>query len=144
MIENMPSLSDNSALMRDMFRSYCRLVRKHTMTQYSLLIQKTVLLIESDLSAELSLSSLAKYHDVSPSYLSDKFRKETGKTMSRYIIEKRMEYAMHLLTTTNLQIQTVALNCGIIDVQYFTKLFKKHTGKTPKEYRDNLKNTNSK
>lgn len=138
-IENMPSISENTALMREMFRSYCRLVRKHSIKQYSLLIQKTVLLIESDLSAELTLSSLAKIQGVSPAYLSDAFSKETGKTLSQYIREKRIDHAINLLTTTNLQIQTVALHCGIVDVQYFSKLFKKQTGKTPREYRAELK-----
>ena len=46
-----------------------------------------------------------------------------------------MNYAEYLLSSTSLQIQTVALHCGILDVHYFTKLFKKHTGKTPTEFR---------
>ena len=46
-----------------------------------------------------------------------------------------MDYAKYILSTTNMQIQNVALHCGIMDVQYFSKLFKKHTGKTPTEYR---------
>ena len=48
-IEQLTNVADNSSLMLDMFRSYCRLVRNHSMKDYSLLIQKTVLLIDSDL-----------------------------------------------------------------------------------------------
>ena len=62
-------------------------------------------------------------------------KKETEKNVSEYIKEKRIEHAMYLLSTTHLQIQTVALHCGIMDVQYFSKIFKKKTGKTPREYR---------
>jgi len=138
-IENLSNYHDSGSLMREMFRSYCRLVRKHTMKQYSLLIQKTIMLIDSDLSAELSLSNLASAQGVSAAYLSATFKKETGKTVSEYIREKRVEHAMNLLETTNLQVQTVALHCGIIDVQYFTKIFKRQTGKTPREYRENMK-----
>ena len=134
-IEQMSSLSQNSALMREMFRSYCKLVRKHSVQKYSLTVQKTILLIEADLSADLSLSTLAKKQNLSLAYLSALFKKETGKTVSEYIREKRMQYAERLLSTTHLQVQTVALHCGIMDVQYFSKLFKRHTGKTPKEYR---------
>lgn len=137
-IEQMASLSENGALMREMFRVYCRLVRKHTMKPYSLLVQKTILLIDSDLSADLSPSSLADAQGISLGYLSTVFKRETGKTVSEYIREKRMEHAAHLLGSTTLQIQTVALHCGILDVQYFSKLFKRHTGKTPKEYRETL------
>jgi AraC-like DNA-binding protein len=46
-----------------------------------------------------------------------------------------MEYAEYLLNSTTLQIQTVALHCGILDLQYFSKLFKRHSGMTPTEYR---------
>ncbi len=138
-IEQAASLTDISLLMRDMFRSYCRLVRRHSLKNYSLVVQKTILLIDSDLSADLTLSSLAKTQNISSGYLSTIFSKETGKTVSGYIRDKRMKHAAHLLSTTRLQVQTVALQCGIMDMQYFSKIFKKHTGKTPKEYREHTK-----
>ena len=138
-IEQISSFYDNSSLMKEMFRTYCRLVRKHSMQKYSPVVQKTILAIDTDLSADLSLYVLAKHQSISRGYLSAVFKKETGKTVSEYIREKRMKHAMHLLGTTHLQVQTVALHCGIMDVQYFSKLFKAHTGKTPKEYRESLK-----
>ena len=140
-IEQLPSLLQISQLMRDMFRTYCRLVRKHTTNKFSPVVQKTVLLIDSDLSANLSLQSLSTVQGISPPYLSAVFKKETGTTVSSYIRERRMKHAIHLLSTTHLQIQTVALHCGIMDVQYFSKIFKRHTGKTPKEYREDIKKT---
>lgn len=135
-IEQMSSLAQNTPLMREMFRSYCKLVRKHAIRSFSQMIQKTILLIESDLSTDLSLRTLAKQQNVSSSYLSSLFKKETGKTVSEYIREKRIQYAASLLSTTHLQVQTVAQHCGIMDVQYFSKLFKKQMGFTPKEYRE--------
>lgn len=137
-IERLASLSENATLMREMFRSYCRLVRKHTMKHLSIVVQKAILLIDSDLSANLSLKSLAENQNVSLCYLSTIFKKETGKTISEYIRERRMEHAKYLLGTTQLQIQTIALHCGIVDVHYFSKIFKRQTGKTPKEYRETL------
>lgn len=135
-IEQVIDITAVESLMREMFRSYCRLVRKHSMKEYSPIIQKTITFIESDLSANLTLSTLAEVLNVSGGYLSTIFRKETGTTITEYIRDKRMKHAAYLLSSTHLQIQTVALHCGIMDVQYFSKLFKKHTGKTPKEYRD--------
>lgn len=134
-IESVSSLKQNGALMLEMFRTYCTLVRKHSMRDYSITVQKTVLLIDNDLSADLSLRALASAQRLSPAYLSSLFKRETGKTVSEYVREKRMRYAQNLLSTTHLQIQTVALHCGIMDMQYFSKLFKRYTGKTPKEYR---------
>ena len=138
-IEQLSSLSENALLMREMFRSYCRLVRKHSLHSYSLLVQKTVLLIDSDLSANLTLRTLAEQQNVTPGYLATLFKRETGKTISEYIREKRVKQASYLLATTHLQVQTIALHCGIVDVQYFSKIFKKQTGKTPKEYRELMK-----
>lgn len=138
-IEQLASLSENASLMREMFRAYCRLVRKHSMKSYSLLVQKTILLIDSDLSANLTLHTLAQHQNVSPGYLATLFKRETGKTVSQYIREKRVKQASYLLATTHLQVQTIALHCGIVDVQYFSKIFKKETGKTPKEYRESVK-----
>ena len=62
--------------------------------------------------------------------------KETGVTLTEFVSKKRIDHAAFLLTSTNLQIQTIAQHCGIFDVNYFTKTFKKITGKTPKEYRE--------
>ncbi len=137
-IEQITSLRENSALMTEMFRAYCRLVRKHAIRKYSPVVQKTVLLIDADLSADVSLRSLAEQQNISVGYLATVFKKETGKTVSAYVREKRIRYAAHLLATTHLQIQTVALHCGVMDVQYFSKMFKREMGKTPKEYRESI------
>lgn len=123
-------------LMRDMFRSYCRLVRKHSIKNYSPIVQKVIIMIDSDISADLSLRVLAASQKVSPGYLSTIFKKENGKSVTEYIREKRIKHAKHLLATTNLQIQTIALHCGIMDVQYFTKIFKGAMGISPSEYRE--------
>lgn len=139
-IEEISTLSDNASLMMDMFRSYCRLVRKFSIQKYSPIVQKAIIAIESDLSADISLSFLAKQQNLSAPYLSSVFKKETGQTISDYIRDKRIQHAMHLLNTTHLQVQTIALHCGIMDVQYFSKIFKKHIGKTPKEYRESIRN----
>lgn len=138
-IQDMTQLSQNNALMRDMFRTYCRLVRDHSIKHFSSTVQKTILMIDGDLSADLSAARLALSQGVSEGYLCTVFKKETGKTMSEYIRERRMEYATYLLGTTDLQIQTVAMHCGIMDVQYFSKLFKRQLGMTPSEYRQTRK-----
>ena len=120
-----------------MFKSYCRLVKVHSTKNYSNTIQKVIVYIDSDLTANLSLSAIAESQNLNASYLSSLFKKETGKTLTEYVNEKRINSAIQLLKNTKLQIQTIAQHCGIFDVQYFSKIFKKITGKTPKEFRDN-------
>ena len=140
-IEKMTTANDCVPLMREMFSTYCRLVRNHAMKSYPPIVRKTVSLIDFDLSADISPSALASAQSVSLGYLSSVFKKAVGKTITEYIRERRINRAMHLFSTTDLQIQTVSLHCGIMDVQYFSKIFKRQTGKTPKEYREAIKHT---
>lgn len=137
-IEALSTTKEASALMSEMFRSYCRLVRKHSIRQYSPPIQKVITYIDSDLTTDLSLSALAQMQNVSAGYLSSLFKQELGQTLTEYVNRKRIKHAMQLLKTTQLQIQTIAQHCGIWDVHYFSKMFKKYAGMTPKEYRERL------
>ena len=138
-IEQISSVRLVPDMMKEIFSSYCRLVRKHSTNKYSNVVKNTILMIESDISAELSLHDLAKKQSITPEYLATVFKKETGKTVIEYIRDKRINHALHLLNTTNLQIQTVAMHCGIMDVQYFSKIFKRQVGKTPREYREQIR-----
>ena len=137
-IEQLHTMEAIPVLMTDMFRDYCRLVRQHSMKNYSPPVQKALLYIDGNLTDNLSLRTVAEALNVSSSYLSSLFRKETGHTLTDYITRRRVRHAMHLLKNTRLQVQTVAQHCGILDVQYFSKIFKRITGMAPKEYRDSL------
>ena len=139
-IERIRSVEEGVNMHHEMIDKYCALVKKHSMKNYSPLVQKVITLVDFDITSDLSLSRQAEMLNVNASYLSKLFKKETGITLTEYVAKKRIEQAAFLLTSTNLQIQTVAQNCGIYDVNYFTKLFKKHTGKTPKEYRESTIN----
>ena len=124
------------SLYKEMIRKYCLLVKNHSLKGYSLLVRKVITKIDYDLTADLSLKVQAEYLNVNPSYLSTLFKKETGMTLTEYINRKRIENALLLLNSTDMQIQMIAQYCGITDVNYFTKTFKKIVGKTPKEYRE--------
>ncbi len=119
----------------EMVRKYCLLVSNHSMQNYSKLVQQALTIIHSDLTAELSLSGLAASLNVNASYLSTKFRQELGKTLTDYIAQKRVEYAILLLNSTDQPISEIACACGIPDVQYFSKIFKRQIGHTPTGYR---------
>ena len=137
-IELINSVEAGYALQQEMVRKYCLLVKNHSMKGYSLLIRKVLTRIDYDLTADLSLKAQADYLNVTASYLSTLFKKETGMPLTEFVNRKRIEHAVFLLNTTKMQIQTIAQYCGIPDVNYFTKTFKKYVQQTPKEYRENL------
>ncbi|WP_219837842.1 response regulator [Paenibacillus sp. R14(2021)] len=84
---------------------------------------------------ELSLQSLSEQFFMNPSYISQLFRKEVGETLTGYIARLRIEYACELLDQDEASIQEIAEKIGYNDYFYFTRLFKKMTGKTPTQYR---------
>ena len=134
-IEQISNTNDIPTLMQDMFYAYCRLVNRHSIDQYSLPVQRTITYIDSDLTADLSLRTLAEAQKLSPSYLSTLFKKETGTTLTDFVTKRRIRHALELLSDTKLHVQTVARLCGIPDTNYFSKLFKKIVGISPLEYR---------
>ena len=134
-IEGVQSLEEGQKLVAEITRKYCLLVRNHAMKGYSPLVRKVILAIDSDLTADLSLSAHAAALGVNASYLSALFRRETGQTLSDYVARARVEQAVFLLNTTRMQVQTIAQHCGVQDVNYFTRLFRRVMGKTPTEYR---------
>ena len=138
-IELQTSEKGVTALIREMARKYTLLVKNHSMHGYSTLVRKVLIQIDSDLAADLTLRTLSGLLHVNPSYLSTIFKKETGQTLTEYVTGKRIEHAIFLLNCTNMQIQTIAQYCGIPDICYFTKIFKKVVGKSPSEYKKTIR-----
>lgn len=134
-IELQLSVEGVMKLFQEIVIKYTILVKNHSLCQYSPLIRKVMVNIDKELAGDLTLRTQARLMDVNPSYLSAAFKKETGFTLTEYVTRKRMEYARFLLDSTNMQIQTIASYCGIPDICYFTKIFKRQVGVSPTEYR---------
>ena len=79
---------------------------------------------------------LADKVNLSPSYLSDLLKKETGKNTQDHIHFYLIEEAKSLLLNSDKNVSEIAFNLGFEYPQYFNKLFKQKTGKTPMEYRN--------
>ena len=135
-IENLYTIGDSLELQKDMIRKYCLLVKEHSLKKYSPLVGRVITLISYDLTADLSLKHISSLMNVNASYLSATFKKECGETLTEYVHRKRMEAAAFMLAHSDKQIQTIAEECGILDVNYFIKLFKKQYDITPTQYRE--------
>ena len=84
---------------------------------------------------ELSLSDVAAHVNLSASYFSSVFSKETGQTFKEYLTELRIKRAKELLRTTTLKAFEVGYQVGYNDPHYFSHVFHKNTGLTPLEFR---------
>ncbi len=93
--------------------------------------------IADNLSKELSLTSVSDYLHISSQYFCKIFKEETDMNFVDYVTLVRMEKAKELLTTTNMNIESVARSVGYNTPHYFTKKFKERFGVTPKTFRMN-------
>ncbi|RED63972.1 response regulator [Cohnella lupini] len=93
-------------------------------------------LVTGDTGHETSVKTIADKVFLHPVYLSKIYKIETGESLGDYIIRIRMEKALYLLKHTNKKIYEITTELGYQNPQYFSKMFKKHYGMTPNEYRD--------
>ena len=92
--------------------------------------------IDAHYYEELSLVSLAADFHVESSYLSKVFRQEIGETLILYITRKRMEKAKNYMRNSETNLTEIAFMVGYDDYTYFSRVFKKNTGVSPREYRN--------
>ncbi len=101
--------------------------------QYVAHVQEYIHANYSDSS--LSLDTAAEQAGISPSYLSRLFKEERGVSFVDYLNDFRVEKAKSLLEKTDLKVKDIAYQTGFNSMQNFFRIFKKHTGCSPGEYR---------
>jgi len=112
--------------------------RSHTM------LKKALEYIEDKYTDEtLSLNDAAAAIDVSPNYFSAIFSQEMGMTFIEYVTKKRMDKAKKLLKQSDMHTAEIAMEIGYKDPHYFSFVFKKTQGCTPREYRNDSGSKNS-
>ncbi len=104
--------------------------------RYDKFMRNVTSYIRQHLTEEFSVDQMAKDLFLSRSYLSTKFKKETGMTLSQYVQEQKIEKAKSLLMSTDRSILEIATYLNFSSQGYFQNVFKKCTGMTPKEYRN--------
>ena len=92
--------------------------------------------IQENFRRELSLDDVSKEVNVSPYYFSKLFKEEIGENFIDYLTSLRIRNAKELLGRPVLTIREAGLQSGYADPNYFSPIFKKQTGMTPREYRE--------
>lgn len=91
--------------------------------------------IHSHLESDLTRESLAAMVYLTPDYLSHLFKRETGFSLTNYIIYERIEEAKRMLAGTDKSVSEIATRCGFQNISYFSRQFRRFTGVTPREFR---------
>ncbi|MEP8539861.1 AraC family transcriptional regulator [Enterobacter asburiae] len=107
----------------------------HTASRSRALFEAIRRFIEEHHASALTRESVAQAFYVSPNYLSHLFQKIGNVGFNEYLTQTRLEHARQLLKGYDLKIKDIAASCGFTDSNYFCRLFRKHTERSPSEYR---------
>ncbi|GEK89970.1 Helix-turn-helix domain-containing protein [Alkalibacterium putridalgicola] len=118
----------------DIFREYCHAVVYFSTSNYSSVMKEIVTYITDNLTSELTLTNIASIYGMHPVHLARKFKQETGNTFIGYVNQQRIYLAKYYFHLGEHQLSEVANLAGFNSHSYFTKVFKKMTGKTPTKY----------
>lgn len=94
--------------------------------------------IEKNFCTEISISDLAQIAGYSERQFNRLFKSAYSTTPNLYINTLRIQKAQQLLKNSNLSMGEISWNCGYSDQNYFSRIFKRHVGLTPTEYRMNV------
>ncbi|MFP3155860.1 response regulator [Lachnospiraceae bacterium ZAX-1] len=100
-------------------------------------VKMTKRFLEENYQQDITRESVSEAIYLNSDYLNRIFKKETGYTLMNYLQKVRIESAKKYLRETELSISIISQNTGFDTATYFTKIFRKLTGITPKEYREN-------
>lgn len=134
-IENATSLAKLEQMLNDICHKYCLLVKNYAHPEFSKLSKDIIAYVEVHLDETLSLNQLAEYFGRNPSSLSATFSRETGQTVTSFIQQARVNEALRLFNTTDMTVSEVAFAVGYQDFSYFSKIFSKQVGCSPRSYK---------
>lgn len=109
--------------------------RAKTLSQSQVLFESVSEYIAMHYYEPLTRESVAEKFYISANYLSQLFHKEGNATFNEYLTKKRIDIAKKSLSQNNLKIKDISLRCGFSDCNYFCRIFRQYTSRTPSKYR---------
>lgn len=132
------SLDDFSIILEEKCLLIQTLLRKKRMNSTNVMTEKAKSYIEEHyMQSDLSVEDLCKHLNISATYFSVMFKKETGMSFVSYLTNVRLEHAVELLNTTADKSYMIAEKVGYTEPNYFSYVFKKKYGVSPSKYRTN-------
>lgn len=104
------------------------------------LMQSAIRFVHNNYEREISITDIAKYVFLSPSYFTRAFKEDTGVSPMQYLLNIRIKRACELLIETDMKVGDIAHSVGFSNQQRFNDMFKKQTKMTPMQYRNSSKN----
>ncbi len=134
-IENLNKEKELKQFEYNMAEYFIELISKKRITEYPYPISKIINFIHVNPCSKLSVDKLAKIVNISPDYLSSRFRKVVGVPLSEYIQNQKILHAKNFIEFSELSITEISTLLEYCNPAYFTNVFKKYTGLTPSAYK---------
>ncbi|ASA21115.1 response regulator [Paenibacillus donghaensis] len=136
-LHTLGTLSDMIAALKEEFEEWMKQGNKPVSREDGRsVVEKSKRYIESNYHKDLSMEEVSELADLSISHFCTLFKQVSGYTFLEYVTHCRMEKAKYILQNSNVKVYQVAPLVGYQDPRYFTQVFKKATGQTPSEYRE--------
>jgi AraC-type DNA-binding domain-containing proteins len=135
-IEALTNHHEVSNLLKQLFLDFTRRTASYrSYLSNSFLVNKIYREIQTHLYEKITTTIIAKNLNMNSSYICRHFKQETGKTITEFTNEIKIEESIRLLETTQIPLIQISTQLGFSSQNYFHTIFKKVTGKTPIDYR---------
>ena len=134
-IQPIATIEDLCFNLQEIIEAFSNSIANYIPSQNSATIKKAIAYITDNFNSTISLEDVASTVNMHPVYFSSKFKQTTGSSFKKFLNTVRIEEGKRLLANTTFSIIDIALSTGFEDQSYFTKVFKKYTGMTPKQFR---------
>lgn len=134
-LQNIKTLDDLCYKLQETIDVFTECMFNYIPSKSNEITKKAIRYISQNFAHSLTLEEVAGHVHLNPAYFSTLFKQSTGSAFKEYLNMVRIEESKRLLANTDNSIIDIALATGFEDQSYFSKVFKKYTGLTPKQYR---------
>lgn len=139
-IEKLSTVEDIGVWLSTLMHRFIDYSFDFTNIKHSDVVFKAAEYVKNHFAEKITLDDAAEYVALSKSYLSRIFKEETGESLTGFINKVRIDRAKLMLLGNETALIEVASQCGFEDQSYFTKVFKRLVGVSPKRYRESRGN----
>ena len=134
-LQSINTLDDLCYQLQESVEVFTQCMFNYIPTKNNEIIKEAIRYISQTFAGNLTLEDVASHVHLNPAYFSTLFKQSTGSSFKEYLNMVRIEESKRLLINPEYSIIDVAMAVGFMDQSYFSKVFKKYTGLTPKQYR---------
>lgn len=138
--ESLTTANQFAEMIRNIFSAWKKLFQDNKKNDFGYQINRCIHYIDQNLYTSITLQDVAKYMNLTPSYLTELFKQKVGKSLYQYIKEKKLQEAKLLLTHSHYPLSLIADSLGYNSLAHFSAAFKSEFHISPSKYR-NINNT---